>query len=269
MPSSSQPWSPVLTHNSYCIPSFDEQTIERRSNLAPHDMLSFVFLSQPIPATASPSSLLSLLTLPSNPSLDYQPISVLLHSLHSLLLFARDNTLVVFLFLLVTSTVLWLLGFNLLISPASLTAFFRTTLGVSLQRTKRAVSELKRKSFHLLGLLIPVIYYMGSKYAPLWLNQHRAVLIMGLCTAVVWLVEAMRLWWPAFRRGYSRIFAPLLRKKEMTEDNVRLTGVGYFFLGNFLCVFLFEPTIATCASRQHTTPPHTILARWCRCWEGG
>lgn len=223
-------------------------------------MLSFVFLSQPLP-TSSASSFLSLVTDSSPSSLDYPPISLLLHSLHSLLRFSRDNTVVVFLFLLVACTALWLLGFNLLIPPASLTSFFRTTLGVSSVRTKRAVSELKRKSFHLLGLLIPVIYYMGSKYTPLHLNKHTAVLIMCACTAAVWLVEAMRLWWPTFRRAYSRLFAPLLRKKEVSEDNVMLTGVGYFFLGNLLCVFLFEPTIAVCASRQHNTQhtPHTQL----------
>ena len=224
-------------------------------------MLSFVFLSQPLPTTTSASSLLSLFTDSSTPSLDYQPISLLLHSLHSLLVFSRENTVVVFLSGLVTLTVLWLLGFNLLIPPASLTSFFRTTLGVSSIRTKRAVTELKRKSFHLLGLLIPVIYYMGSKYTT-WLNQPCAVLIMGCCTGVVWLVEAMRLWWPDFRRGYSRVFAPLLRKKEISEERVRLTGVGFFFLGNLLCVFLFEPTIAVCASRQnHAT--HNLHAAVC------
>ena len=224
-------------------------------------MLSFVFLSQPIP-TASSSAFLSLFTdASSSPSLDYQPISLLLHSLHSLLLFARDNTVVVFLFFLVTSTVLWLLGFNLLIQPASLTSFFRFRLGVSSVRTKRAVTELKRKSFHLLGLLIPVIYYLGSKYT-VFLTQSTAVLIMCLCTGVVWLVEAMRLWWPAFRRWYSRVFASMLRKREISEDKVMLTGVGYFFLGNLLCIFLFEPTIAVCASRQrHTAHASHTVAR--------
>ena len=215
-------------------------------------MLSFVFLFQPLPA-ASSTALLSLFTDSSaTPSSDYQPISLLLHSLHSLLLFARDNTVVVFLTFLLTSTVLWLLGFNLLIPPSSLTSFFRFTLGVSTVRTKRAVTELKRKSFHLLGLLIPFIYYLGSKYTQ-WLDQPRAVLILSGFTGVVWLVEAMRLWWPAFRRGYSRMFAPLLRKKELSDDKLKLTGVAYFFLGNLLCVFLFEPTIAVCASRQQRT----------------
>ena len=223
-------------------------------------MLSFVFLSQPLP-TNSATSLLSLFTDSSTPSLDYQPISLLLHSLHTLLLFCRDNTVVVFLFLLVTCTVLWLLGFNLLIPPASLTSFFRFTLGVSSVRTKRAVTELKRKSFHLLGLLIPAIHYLGSKYY--YLSQSHAVLIMCVCTAAVWLVEAMRLWWPDFRRGYSRVFGPLLRKKEISEENVRLTGVGYFFLGNLLCVFLFEPTIAVCASRQRHTHTAQLTQRWC------
>ena len=212
-------------------------------------MLSFVFLSQPAVNVSSSASLLSFFTHSTSSTLDNQPISLLLHTLHTALSFCIHNTLVVFLFLLVTLTTLWLLGFNLLISPASLTSFFRFTLGVSSVRTKRAVTELKRKSFHLLGLLIPVIYFLGRKYS-VWLTQPRAVLIMCFCTAVIWLVEALRLWWPAFRRGYGRIFAPLLRKAELSEDNVRLTATPYFFLGNLLCIFLFEPTIATCASRQ-------------------
>ena len=226
-------------------------------------MLSFVFLSQPLPSTVSSSaSFLSLFTQSSAPTLDSQPISLLLQTLQGLFLFARDNTVVVFLLLLLTSTVLWLLGFNLLIPPHLLTSFLRSTLGLSGQRTKRAIVELKRKSFHLLGLLIPVIYYMGSKYT-VWLDQHRAVLIMAACTGVVWVVEVLRLWWPAFRRGYSRTFAPLMRKKEMSEENVRLTGVAYFFLGNLLCVFLFEPTIATCASRQHCHNPLAAITISC------
>jgi hypothetical protein len=42
--------------------------------------------------------------------------------------------------------------------------WFRAS-GVAADRARRAVAELRRKSFHLVGLLIPFIYYLVSMHS--------------------------------------------------------------------------------------------------------
>ena len=190
-------------------------------------------------AAATPAS-------PSPLPLSSQPISIVLQQFTRLLVFCRDNTIVAFLVVLLLSTCLWLFGFSFLLSRASIVQFFRA-LGVSALRARRCIVELKRKSFHLLGLLIPMIYYTGLKYT-LWLDQRRACLILGTLTIVVMVVEALRFAWPDFHRLYTTVFAAMMRKTEKDEVRLQLTGTGFFFAGNFLSVFLFDPTIATCAS---------------------
>ena len=197
------------------------------------------FIFQPWSAVSSSQSS----SLPSSSS---QPISVLLHHITRLLIFCRDNTVVAFLFFLLLSTILWLFGFSFLLSRANIVAFFRS-LGVSSLRARRCIAELKRKSFHLLGLLIPIIYYVGMKYT-LWLDQRRASLILGALTLLVAVVEGLRLTVPDFHRLYTAHFSAMMRATEKDELRVALTGTGFFFAGNFLAVFLFDPTIATCAS---------------------
>lgn len=39
-----------------------------------------------------------------------------------------------------------------------------------------------------------------------------------------------------------------MRKAERDEERLHLTGTGFFFAGNFLSIYLFDPTIATCTS---------------------
>jgi hypothetical protein len=205
-------------------------------------MLPFLFSISP-PATYASSG--SSVSWSSNP----QPISLLLQQLLRLLIFCRDNTVVAFLFILLLSTLLWLFGFNFLLSRDNIHSLLRSA-GLSSLRTKRCISELRRKSFHLLGLLIPMTQYMGMKYAPQWLDQRNASIILACLTLCLFLVEALRFSSPWFRATYSRLFASMLRKTEKSDDRVVLTGMAFFFLGNFLCVFLFDPTIATCASRK-------------------
>ena len=206
-------------------------------------MLPFLFsISQPATYASSGSSKSWSLA-----AVNTQPIVHILHQLLRLLVFCRDNTVVAFLFVLLLSTVLWLFGFNFLLSRDNIHSLLRSA-GLSSLRTRRCITELRRKSFHLLGLLIPMIYYMGQKYAPLWLDQRTASLILALLTLALWLVEALRFSWPWFRAQYSRAFASMLRKTERSDDRVVLTGMAFFFLGNTVCVFLFDPTIACCAS---------------------
>src|SRR4051812_36318134 len=88
------------------------------------------------------------------------------------------------------------------------------SLGVNTVRTRRAFTELKRKSFHLVGLLIPSIYYLGLRYSNGLMTQNRGIVLLGIPTALLWIVELLRWISPVFRGHYNRIFANLLRKQE-------------------------------------------------------
>jgi len=205
-------------------------------------MLGFLFsLSAPSSHASSASS--PAWSYSSHP----QPISLILQQLVRLLVFCRDNTVVAFLFILLLSTLLWLFGFNFLLSRDNIHSLLRSA-GLSSLRTRRCITELRRKSFHLLGLLIPMIQYMGMRYTPQWLDQKRCSVILAVLTLCLFLVEVMRFSWPWFRSRYSRLFASVLRKTERSDERVVLTGMVFFFAGNFLSVFLFDPTIATAAS---------------------
>src|SRR3989338_10687333 len=53
----------------------------------------------------------------------------------------------------------------------------RDFLGTSKQRAAKFMSEFKRKTFHLVGLLVPGIYYFGLKFD--FLSQFYACAIVG------------------------------------------------------------------------------------------
>lgn len=154
--------------------------------------------------------------------------------------FVTDHFISIFFCMLLFSVILWLIGFKYIFTKDCITDFFHA-VGVGNVRTKRALMELRRKSFHLLGLLIPFIYYMGLKYSG-WLTQSRASVIVGSLTTFLWIVELLRLVSTDFRNLYNVVFASLLRKSE-TESPRAFTGTGYFFLGTFLCIALFPPII--------------------------
>ncbi len=167
--------------------------------------------------------------------------------LFSFFLFLRSNISLAFFLFLLTFTILWLLGFNFLFTKHCIFAFFKS-IGVGNGRTRRAFLELRRKSFHLAGLLIPFIYYCGLHFYPNLMTQWRGVLMLSALTAFLWLIEFLRIGSPGFRRLYNIIFGSMLRKSEMTNSNVKFTGTGFFFLGHTICVAAFDPSVATCAS---------------------
>lgn len=89
------------------------------------------------------------------------------------------------------------------------------SLGVAKARALRAFSELKRKSFHLAGLLIPAIYWLGLRYSDGLLTKQRALCLLGAPTAFLWIVELLRWVSPSFRAHYNRLFASIMRKQEL------------------------------------------------------
>ena len=93
-------------------------------------------------------------------------------------------------------------------------------------RGKRAFLELKRKSFHLVGLLIPFIYYLGLHYSGGLLTRGRALLLLGSLTAFLWLVELLRWISPSFRARYNLLFRKIMRKSELAAPTMLESSNG-------------------------------------------
>ena len=93
--------------------------------------------------------------------------------------------------------------------------------------------ELRRKSIHLLGLVLPILYVFTTR--------HTAIIGVGCLLAFVLGVELLKTLLPAFRDIFMRIFSPILRSQERRGG---LTGATYYLIGSFLCILLFDKTLA-------------------------
>jgi dolichol kinase len=93
--------------------------------------------------------------------------------------------------------------------------------------------ELRRKGIHLFGLIIPIIYYFT--------DQRTVILIASACTAIAVLIELLKWLSPSFLNLFVRIFSPMLRARERKGG---FTGATYYLIGSFLCILVFEKTLA-------------------------
>ena len=93
--------------------------------------------------------------------------------------------------------------------------------------------ELQRKSIHLLGLVFPILY--------LFTTRHTAVIAVGALLAIALGTELLKVLFPAFRVIFMRVFSPMLRSQERSGG---LTGATYYLIGSFLCILLFDKTLA-------------------------
>lgn len=111
-------------------------------------------------------------------------------------------------------------------------------LGVPLTRVKRALRELERKTFHLCGLLVPLVHLalLERGVAP----GDCARLCWGV-TALGWTADVARVNSAAVRRRWP--LASILREHEATQ----LTGGCYFSLGCTLAISLAPPSVAACS----------------------
>ena len=117
----------------------------------------------------------------------------------------------------------------------------RSTLrdwGVRARRLARTATEIERKTFHLFGLLVPLVYQflLGRGW-----SQDQCTQLCWSITAVAWISDLMRLYIPVVRDNWP--LAGILREKEQTQ----LTGSCYFSLGCTLAINMFSPAVA-CAS---------------------
>ncbi|MDE0467750.1 MAG: SEC59/DGK1/VTE5 family protein [Candidatus Poribacteria bacterium] len=93
--------------------------------------------------------------------------------------------------------------------------------------------ELLRKSIHLSGLTLPVIYF--------FLDKSTMLVLIGILTGFALAVELVKWLSPPFGDFFFRIFKPLLRRHERKGA---ITGATYYLISAFLCIFFFAKTLA-------------------------
>lgn len=93
--------------------------------------------------------------------------------------------------------------------------------------------ELQRKGIHLIGLIVPIVYSFTE--------QRTIIVIVGILTLIALLIELLKWLSPSFLKLFVRIFSPMLRPQERKGG---ITGATYYLIGSFVCVFVFDKTLA-------------------------
>lgn len=94
-------------------------------------------------------------------------------------------------------------------------------------------TELRRKSIHFSGLILPILY--------LWLDRGFLLLLVGSLTCGALLVEFGKWKSPRFRAFFFRVFSPLLRTHERQGA---ITGATYYLISTLLCIHFFDKPLA-------------------------
>lgn len=142
-------------------------------------------------------------------------------------------------FLTAYMIVLTVCGFVALVVMKSLSAKdmrdLLTDAGVAIDKVKKTAQEIERKSFHIAGLLVPLIYQILLQYG----FSHR------FCTRILWTItlsgttsDLARVHVPFVARNWP--LKSILREQEFTQ----LCGGSYFSLGCTLVIHGFTPVIA-------------------------
>lgn len=92
--------------------------------------------------------------------------------------------------------------------------------------------ELKRKTIHLAGIIIPIAYH--------FVDKKTGIIAVGSVTALYFLLELLRFISPQMRRIFYTCFSNLLRWHERKE----ITGCGYFLTGALITIILFSKEYA-------------------------
>ena len=95
------------------------------------------------------------------------------------------------------------------------------------------IGELLRKSIHLSGLILPIIYF--------FMDKPTMLIGVGILTGIAIAVELMKWISPRFGNLFSQIFAPMLRRHERKGA---ITGATYYIISTFLCILFFGKTLA-------------------------
>ncbi len=102
------------------------------------------------------------------------------------------------------------------------------------------VFNYKRKLFHLLGFILPYLYYIDIfKDAFGLANASRAIIfsILMLQGFILVMTEYLRLKNPNFKKWFSENFGALMKKEEETRMNATIP----YMLSNAIVVLFFPP----------------------------
>lgn len=91
-----------------------------------------------------------------------------------------------------------------------------------------------RKSWHLLGLVLPAAYYFGA------LSRLTVVVIVGAITAGAVALEILRFRFAAVARAFEAAFRVLMREEEYRRLNATIPFLG----ATFLTLLLFPRAVA-------------------------
>lgn len=94
--------------------------------------------------------------------------------------------------------------------------------------------EIRRKTFHLLGLLCPLIYYFLPKYI--------AVILSFLAMILVLCIDIYRHDNKIIQRCVDIFLSNFIRDSEKTSK--KLSGSGWMFIGIFLSCLLYSKKVA-------------------------
>jgi len=123
------------------------------------------------------------------------------------------------------------------LKPSTLKERLRV-IGVAVGKVKRAAKEIERKTFHVCGLLVPLIHLVLLNIG---VSQR---ICAGICWSITiggWSFEFCRLSFPAVQRMVKASFmGRILRESEEHQ----LTGSVFFSLGCTMAISFFPPGIA-------------------------
>lgn len=95
------------------------------------------------------------------------------------------------------------------------------------------IAELRRKSIHFSGLILPIVY--------LWLDRPALLLLVGSLTGIALIVEFGKGVSSRFRSLFFRVFTSMLRTHERKGA---ITGATYYLVSTLLCILFFEKALA-------------------------
>lgn len=94
-------------------------------------------------------------------------------------------------------------------------------------------SELLRKSTHLLGLLLPILYF--------FFDRSIMLVIVGSLTCIALCVELAKWLFPPFRNLFFRYLSILLRSHEKEGA---ITGATYYITATLISIYVYDKSVA-------------------------
>lgn len=113
-------------------------------------------------------------------------------------------------------------------------------MGVKLSRIARTALEIERKTFHLTGLVVPILFQILVRYRNY--TQADFAKICWVSTCFIWIGDSFRVMFPSVMNYFPySLLKRVIRDKEIHQ----LSGTCYFSLGCTLAISIFPPAVST------------------------